>query len=171
MDINTFSIFVAILTAISASAERLVEIAQNLIGAIFPGIKDQNPDPKLESGRKFLILAISFGCCWATAKLSLKLLPTVTGITWDALPLGVLAMGGSSFWNSIQGYLNGLKNTIKPIGDIVAQASQKIAQGQQKEAEAAKLPEGEQKVKAFSEAQKLTQDGSEMLVTIGNRKP
>ncbi len=113
MDPTMLSTVIATLIALSVASERLVEIIKGFI----PALDQKSDDQKKESRRKAYlhILAVLAGI--ATAFLSRKALQTYIPKEWDStvgvLALGLLASGGSSFWNSILGYVNEVKKIKK----------------------------------------------------------
>jgi hypothetical protein len=112
MDINNISSVVTLLAALSVASERLVEIVKGF----FSFLSTENPDPTLERRRKtaLQILALLAGLltAWLTKDTSaVKALIPDTKLAW--IPLGLLASGGSGFWNSIQTYLAKAKDLKK----------------------------------------------------------
>src|SRR5262249_46349847 len=103
---------VTLLIALSVASERLVAIIKGLV----PFLNQENPDPVREGWRSSLLQALAVGCGIVTAMLARPLLPSVVP-GWDNPPgllaLGLLASGGSGFWNSIQGYANQIKDIKK----------------------------------------------------------
>jgi hypothetical protein len=103
MDINNISSVVTLLAALSVASERLVEIVKGFSAFL----STENPDAKLERWRKTVlqILALFAGLltAWLTKDTTtIKALIPDTPLAW--IPLGLLASGGSGFWNSIQTY-------------------------------------------------------------------
>jgi hypothetical protein len=170
MDINTLSIIIAILAASSSAAERLTELLQN----IFPSLRVPNAEPNVEGCRKAWIMLVMIVSCEITGLLTYDLIKDLkipgSDFSFQNLPryaFGILLMGGSSFWNSVQGYLNGLKNSIKPIN----QAAQKFAEAQKKKEEAAKLKDEDPNKKLLlDQAEALITAGNVLLASIGNTK-
>jgi hypothetical protein len=112
MDINNISSIVTLLAALSVASERLVEIVKGL----FSFLSAENPDATRERWRKttLQILALVAGLltAWLTKDTSaVKALIPDTTLAW--IPLGLLASGGSGFWNSIQTYLAKAKELKK----------------------------------------------------------
>ena len=113
MDINNISSVVALLGALSIASERLVEITKGFLPFLS---KEATDDPNKERLRKALlqILALLAGLltAWLTKETSTiqSLIPD-TKLAW--IPLGLLASGGSGFWNSIQTYLGKAKELKK----------------------------------------------------------
>jgi hypothetical protein len=112
MDINNISSVVALLAALSVASERLVEIVKGFSSFL----STENTDATRERWRKALlqILALLAGLltAWLTKDTSaVKALIPDTNLAW--IPLGLLASGGSGFWNSIQTYLAKAKELKK----------------------------------------------------------
>ena len=122
MDILTTSI--PLLMALSVSTERFVEITKQLV----PFLNQANPDPVIEGRRKaaLQVLAvvagiITVGVTWATNP---TVIPVAFQSTIGVIALGLLASGGSGFWNSISTYFLQLKN-LKQVD--VDQKTQQVA--------------------------------------------
>ena len=112
MDLNNISSIVALLAALSVASERLVEIIKGLI----PPLNKENPDPAAEGRRQTMlhVLAIIAGMvtAWlASTTTAVKSVIPDTHLAW--IVVGLLASGGSGFWNSIQGYVNKAKDVKK----------------------------------------------------------
>lgn len=112
MDLNNLSSIVTLLAALSVASERLVEIVKGFFGFL----STENPDPALERRRKtyLQILALLAGLltAWLTKDVkAVKDLIPDSKLAW--IPLGLLASGGSGFWNSIQTYLAKAKELKK----------------------------------------------------------
>ena len=112
MDLNNISSIVALLAALSVASERLVEIIKGLI----PILKQENPDPVAEGRRQSIlqVLAIIAGIVtvWlASTTTALKSVIPDTPLAW--IVVGLLASGGSGFWNSVQGYVSKAKDVKK----------------------------------------------------------
>jgi hypothetical protein len=112
MDINTLGVIVALLIGLSVASERLVGIIKGLI----PFLNQENPDPTREGWRTSALQVLAVVAGITTALLARPLIPTIVP-GWDNIPallaLGLLASGGSGFWNSIQGYVNQVKDIKK----------------------------------------------------------
>lgn len=108
-DVSKLVPVVTLVLALSLASERLVEIAQ----AFLPlGLNQRQGDARTEARRRAKIQALAIVAGLLTALLATPLL--VTDFRWQKhiwviLGLGLLASGGSSLWNSILGYLNGVK--------------------------------------------------------------
>jgi hypothetical protein len=112
MDLNNVSSVVALLAALSVASERLVEIIKGFI----PPLSKENPDPAAEGRRQAMLhlLAVIAGIVTAWLAGSTGAIKSVvpdTPLAW--IVVGLLASGGSGFWNSIQGYVNKAKDAKK----------------------------------------------------------
>jgi hypothetical protein len=125
VDLTKLIAIAGVLASLSVASERFVEIVKGL----FPWLNTDktataNPTPKdkkYEGWRRsaILLLAVVAGCL--TSWLAW---PAVSGALGEAdipvgsdssrwiLSLGVLASGGSSFWNSVLTYLLGVKDVM-----------------------------------------------------------
>lgn len=107
MDLTKLTAFVSLLLAVSIAAERLVEIIKGLIP---PLAKEDLGKPNWEHWRKFIIHLLAVGAGILTAYLlPASVLGESKDLTATRLCVGLLASGGSSFWNSILSYLNLVK--------------------------------------------------------------
>lgn len=114
MDTTTMSTVVALLIALSVAAERLVEIVKGMI----PALNTHNDkSPEWEGRRKALLqlLAVVAGIAtaWVSAPVIKEIVPGDWGNWPGILALGLLASGGSGFWNSVQTYVLMLKDLKK----------------------------------------------------------
>jgi hypothetical protein len=110
---NDLYAIVGLLISLSVASERLVEIIKGFI----PFLIERNPDPKKEGFRKAIVQLLGVGSGIVTALLAW---PAITGIVpsqWNTFPcvlaLGLLASGGSGFWNVILNYLLNVKDIKK----------------------------------------------------------
>jgi hypothetical protein len=108
---NNLTMIISLLVALSVAAERLVEIVKGLI----PWLDKEDEWPKsLPKGWRDAVLqmlAVAAGII--TAWLASAAIPAGVGIPdgWTGkLALGLLASGGSGFWNSILTYVNKAKD-------------------------------------------------------------
>src|SRR5215211_7252618 len=100
MDLEQLTTIVALVVALSVAAERLVEIIKNPIGFL----RDKNSDPQKEGYRKVALLVLAVAAGLVTAWLTK---PAIEGLNlpgeWSSsrgiIALGLLASGGSGFWN------------------------------------------------------------------------
>lgn len=128
MDIEQLSTLVALLAALSVTAERLVDIVKNWFPArLAEEQKDEegNVDVKKEGLRKvqLQILAIVASIitvilAWPAIAGSVPGAPS--GAWWTSLPgfltvlaTGILVSGGSGFWNKIVGYVGAVRDLKK----------------------------------------------------------
>lgn len=106
----------ALLGALSVASERIVETVKGF----WPWLNTDTPnDLKNEGHRKSAILIVS-----TIAGIFMALLAQHvpgTGINdkglMTTIALGLLSVGGSGFWNSVQGSLNKLKDVTKKLGE------------------------------------------------------
>lgn len=118
MDAAKLTAIVTLLLALSIASERLVEIVKGLI----PPLTKPNPNPRLEAIRCAVLQILAVFSGVATAYLARDYIPKeVSDVAkdWSVWGLGLLASGGSGFWNSILTYL--LK--IKDIKSVEAAAA------------------------------------------------
>jgi hypothetical protein len=112
VDINSLAVIVALLIALSVASERLVAIVKGVI----PFLNQENSNPTLEGWRTSALQVLAVAAGIVTALLARPLIPSIVP-GWDNIPallaLGLLASGGSGFWNSIQGYVNQVKDIKK----------------------------------------------------------
>jgi hypothetical protein len=98
---------------LSIASERLVAIIKGLV----PFLNQENPDPTKEGWRASALQALAVASGIATALLARPVIENIVPGTWNNLPgllaLGLLASGGSGFWNSVQGYFNQIKDIKK----------------------------------------------------------
>lgn len=108
MDMSKLTMIVSLLAGLSVAAERLVEIVKGFI----PSLNKENPDPKKEGRRKAGLQALAVAAGIVTAFIASPAIPDNIfiphGVTGNLL-LGLLASGGSGFWNSIITYTNKAK--------------------------------------------------------------
>ncbi len=111
----------AVLIALSVASERLVEI----IKGFFKWLDKENADEKQERYRKIVLQVMAVAAGIVSSLLAypaisgLAFFPTEkTGQTLMIIALGLLASGGSGFWNSFQTYVRkakDLKSTAEKI--------------------------------------------------------
>lgn len=114
MPLDDIADVVTLILALSAASERLVAIVK---GA-FSFLDTPNPDPAQERRRVQWLRVIALAAGIVTAFLAEGLVFEAHALDWDTLGLGVLAAGGSDLWNSILGYLNGVKDVQKTKGEV-----------------------------------------------------
>ena len=107
---ENLSTVVAVIIALSIASERLVAIIQGLI----PALNNKSEDVKREGRRTATLQAMAVVAGIVTALLCQPALTKVVPETWSTFPgilaLGLLASGGSGFWNSILTYVLKLKD-------------------------------------------------------------
>jgi hypothetical protein len=111
MDVNSLQVVISLLIALSVATERLTEILKSFSAYL----NHDDSDPVREARRQAAVqgLAVFSGIVVSALSwpISVKLLPGgVPGHFATVLALGLLASGGSGFWNSILGYVTNLKN-------------------------------------------------------------
>ncbi|MDP1991496.1 MAG: hypothetical protein Q8K00_10785 [Syntrophales bacterium] len=112
MDATTLTAIVGVILALSIASERLVEIVKGFI----PILEKQDTDPTAEGRRRsyLQILAVLSGVL--TAFLARDYIPPEIAKpteSWSILGLGLLASGGSGFWNSVLTYVTKAKDIKK----------------------------------------------------------
>jgi drug/metabolite transporter (DMT)-like permease len=131
MNVNLPTI-VGLLVSLSIASERLVEIIKGLI----PALNRENPDATREARRKAALqfLAVLSGiitaCLAWPAISSIKELQALAHPVWGVLALGLLASGGSGFWNSMLTYVTQMKDIKQTEArDRKADLNRKISAG------------------------------------------
>jgi len=109
MDTTQLSTIIGLLAALSVASERLVEIIKGII----PWLDQKNSDAAWEAIRRVGVNIIAGAAGVLTAFLASDAFPTTVHMpagSWSKVVLGLLASGGSGFWNSIQDYVKNAKN-------------------------------------------------------------
>ena len=122
MDATRLTAIVAIILALSIASERLVEIIKGFI----PFLDRPNPDPKAEGRRRSYLQILAVVAGVLTAFLARDYIPPEIAKpteSWAIIGLGLLASGGSGFWNSILTYLT----KVKDIKKLEAEAASRRA--------------------------------------------
>jgi hypothetical protein len=112
--LNLLYALVTLLVALSLASERLVEIIKGMV----PFLNTENPDAQKERLRRLVLHLLAVAAGMLTAYLAKPVISDAPafkevignsglGQVWA---LGLLASGGSSFWNSILSYLLKVKN-------------------------------------------------------------
>ena len=108
--IDSISEIVAVLVALSIASERLVAIFKGF----FKWLEEQKTDKKEEGKRKATLHLMAFASGIITAFLAKPIISTALGDVYSSIPaliaLGLLASGGSGFWNSFSSYILAVKN-------------------------------------------------------------
>ncbi len=101
---------IGMMIALSIAAERVVEITKGVI----PALGMVRADPKQEKRRKAMLqlLAVGsgIGVTFLSAPMLAESLPPQWSSTTGIIVIGLLASGGSGFWNAILSYLLQLKD-------------------------------------------------------------
>jgi hypothetical protein len=139
MSLQMLQTIVLVLLALSVATERLVDITKGALGFLNKWDPVTNPDGlKKERYRRAAVqllavgwgVVITWGVSPAIPKEVLNLLSPL-GNTWTIVTLGVLASGGSSFWNGV------LSNLEKVKGAVVNAKASVAAAGGPKESDVA----------------------------------
>jgi membrane glycosyltransferase len=116
---------VSLLVALSVAAERLVEIVKGMI----PRLNLEHADPKTEAWRRCCLQLMAILAGIVTVYLSRRAIPAglvnlddVAGV----FALGLLASGGSGFWNSILTYVAKVKEVKE--AEVVVKRQDALAQ-------------------------------------------
>ena len=113
MDINKLLAIVSVLVALSVASERLVEIIKGLVSFL----NQENSDKTKEGWRKAALQALAVVVGIITALLAQPaikgVVPGLSDNVWGILALGLLASGGSGFWNAILAYVLNVKDIKK----------------------------------------------------------
>ncbi|MBW2470433.1 MAG: hypothetical protein JRE62_14130 [Deltaproteobacteria bacterium] len=112
--------YVTLLVALSVSTERLVEIVKNCI----PWLSTKYEEPKKEGHRRAALHVLAFCGGIVTAILAKPAVSVVLSDAlnniWGYIALGLLASGGSGFWNGILSYILEVKNIKAGTADAIA---------------------------------------------------
>jgi hypothetical protein len=109
---TNLTFLVTFILALSIASERLVEIIKGWI----PSLELKNADPIKESRRRSILQALAVASGILTAILAREYIPgsiVQPKSIWAVIGLGLLASGGSGFWNSILTYILKLKDLTK----------------------------------------------------------
>jgi hypothetical protein len=109
---TSLTFLVTFILALSIASERLVEIIKGWI----PFLDKENVDPTQESRRRSILQALAVVSGIVTAFLAREYIPSRIAQptdAWSVAGLGLLASGGSGFWNSILSYITKLKDLKK----------------------------------------------------------
>jgi hypothetical protein len=135
MEFTQLTLIVSFILAISLASERLVEILKGIVGLQWPSINAKTTDDVKEAGRKAWNCVLSIAAGMITAFLTRLAMPDADLMKEpiSIVTYGLLASGGSSFWNSILAYLLSVKDIKKNmaaqgLNNLQLQATQKTAQ-------------------------------------------
>jgi hypothetical protein len=109
MDMTKISTVVSLLIALSIASERLVEIVKGCI----PALDQPRVDPTAEGRRRAVLQLLAVVAGIVTAFLASGIIPSELHEATTPLAtiaLGLLASGGSGFWNSILTYVGKVKD-------------------------------------------------------------
>jgi len=109
MDTTKLTTVISLIVALSIASERLVDIIKGLV----PWLNQQRRRPAEEGWRKAALQILAVVAGITTAWLASAAIPKGVGIPDDwtgTLALGLLASGGSGFWNSILTYVTKAKD-------------------------------------------------------------
>ncbi len=109
MDTTKLTTVISLLVALSIASERLVDIIKGLV----PWLNQPRLRPVDEGWRKATLQVLAVLAGITTAWLSSAAIPKGVGIPDDwtgTFALGLLASGGSGFWNSILTYVTKAKD-------------------------------------------------------------
>lgn len=106
---------VGFILAISIASERLVEIIKGVV----PYLRDQQTEPQKEGIRRSLLQVLAVFSGVGTSLLAKDALPPEIS-NLSTFVLGLLASGGSGFWNAILTYVTGVKNLNKVETERIA---------------------------------------------------
>jgi hypothetical protein len=104
MDATKITAIVGVILALSIASERLVEIIKGFI----PKLNNKNTDAKAEGIRCSVVQILAVLSGVLTAFLARDYIPpeiAKPSESWSILGLGLLASGGSGFWNSVLTYV------------------------------------------------------------------
>jgi hypothetical protein len=124
VDATKLVAIVSLILALSIASERLVEIVKGTI----PFLSAENADPRKEGIRRSLLQALAVVAGVVTSFLARDYVPyelSEPAGTWAILGLGLLASGGSGFWNSILTYVS----QVKDLKELETAAMKKKAAG------------------------------------------
>ncbi len=113
MDATKLTAIVSLLVALSIASERLVEIIKGLI----PALNLEKPHPTTEGWRRCILHVLAVCAGILTVFLSRNAIPKeLYDVTTNSgiVSLGLLASGGSGFWNAILTYVTKVKD-IKAV--------------------------------------------------------
>jgi hypothetical protein len=118
MDIGNLSTIISVLVALSIASERLVEIVKGLCSFL----NKENSDPTKERLRRATLQALAVVAGIVTALLAhpamKDIMPGFSDHWTGIVALGLLASGGSGFWNAILAYVLNVKDIKKADAEL-----------------------------------------------------
>ena len=109
---DKLSVLIAVLIALSVASERFVEIIKSLV----PFLNNRNANPTREGWRTAALQILAVVAGILTALFASPYIPEEIckkSNVWGIFALGLLASGGSGFWNSILTYVGNIKELKK----------------------------------------------------------
>ncbi len=126
MSLERLWLVVAVLAALSVASERLVEIVKGFLPALQKPPEGAPPGRLREPLRRALVHLLTVVSGMVVALLAAPAIPEeVLRTPRDPLgivAIGLLTSGGSGFWNSILGYLEGVKGLRREVAELGAAA-------------------------------------------------
>ena len=115
MDTTHLTAIIGIILVLSIASERLVE----MIKGLSPYLSKQKSDPKAEGRRRSALQCLAMLAGVFTALLAKDYITNglgqPSGHWWSIFGLGLLASGGSGFWNSVLTYVSNAKDLQKAV--------------------------------------------------------
>lgn len=109
MDATKLSAFVALMIGLSVATERLVEIIKGMFEMLNCERETAVAEGRRKSALQILAVLAGIATAWAASPYIPVELARPTE-SWHIIGLGLLASGGSGFWNSIATYVLKLKD-------------------------------------------------------------
>ena len=116
MESDSITSFVTLILSLSVATERLVEIIKGLLP--YAWLSEKQTEPAKERQRKTRLQLLAVVAGMATALLSSSYVSTdllEVNHSFHVIVLGLLASGGSGFWNSVSTYTLDLKNSQQKL--------------------------------------------------------
>jgi hypothetical protein len=111
MDPNLLYALVGFIAALSVASERLVDITKGFIPALNTKNINETQEAKRQTYIQLLAVICGIGTSLIAWPITHQILPLNYWPNWFVIvALGLLASGGSGFWNSIQSYLKLVKD-------------------------------------------------------------
>ena len=113
MNASELTVIIGLLVSLSIAAERLVEILKNAIPPLRVAFPDKNKEAKRQCVLQLLAVGAGLVSAWLASPAIGGILPEKWASPGTIVALGLLASGGSGFWNSILSYVYQVKNIKK----------------------------------------------------------